>query len=95
MAHHLNNLLWVWNQNGPAPGGEFYSFYPGPQYADVVSYDNYSRLDDRYYQEILTIAGGKPIALGEVGQPPSAEVIQAQPKWVWFMDWAGGVEATP
>jgi hypothetical protein len=27
-----------------------------------------------------------------VGQPPSAEVIQAQPKWVWFMDWAGGVE---
>ena len=91
-VHHLNNLLWVWNQNGPAPGGEFYSFYPGPQYADVVSYDNYSRLDDRYYQEILTIASGKPIALGEVGQPPSAEVIQAQPKWVWFMDWAGGVE---
>ena len=91
-VHHLNNLLWVWNQNGPAPGGEFYNFYPGPKYADVVSYDNYSRLDDRYYQEILTIASGKPIAMGEVGQPPSAEVIQAQPKWVWFMDWAGGVE---
>jgi len=28
-VHHLNNLLWVWNQNGPAPGGEFYNFYPG------------------------------------------------------------------
>ena len=45
--HHLNNLVWVWNQNGPAPGGEFYNFYPGPQYADIVSYDNYSSPDDR------------------------------------------------
>ena len=27
-VHKLNNLLWVWNQNGPATGGEFYAFIP-------------------------------------------------------------------
>jgi mannan endo-1,4-beta-mannosidase len=88
-VHHLNNLVWVWNQNGPAPGGEFYSFYPGPQYADVVSYDNYSTLDDRYYQEILTIANGKPIGFGEVGSPPPPEVLMMQPKLAFYMTWAG------
>jgi mannan endo-1,4-beta-mannosidase len=88
-VHHLNNLLWVWNQNGPAPGGEFYGYYPGQQYVDIVSYDNYSQLSDRFYHEILTIANGKPIALGELGSPPSEEALKSQPKWVWFMTWAG------
>jgi len=88
-VHHLNNLIWVWNQNGPAPGGEFYSYFPGQQYVDVVSYDNYRELSDRFYHELLTIANGKPIALGEVGVPPSAEVLKSQPRWVWFMSWAG------
>ena len=88
-VHHLNNLVWVWNQNGPAPGGEFYNFFPGKNYCDVVSYDNYRTLDDRYYQEIQTIADGKPIALGEVGAIPPAEVLKAQPKWTFYMTWAG------
>jgi mannan endo-1,4-beta-mannosidase len=88
-VHHLNNLVWVWNQNGPAPGGEFYSFYPGPQYADVVSYDNYSTLDNRYYEEILTIANGKPIGFGEVGSPPPPEVLTMQPRMAFYMTWAG------
>ena len=91
-VHHLDNLLWVWNQNGPAPFGEFHQFFPGQNFVDVVSYDNYRTLDDRYYWEILDLANGKPIALGEVGTPPSAETLKSQPKWVWFMDWAGGVE---
>ena len=88
-VHHLNNLIWVWNQNGPAPGGEFYNYFPGKQYVDVVSYDNYRELSDRYYHEILTIADGRPIALGELGTPPTAEVLKSQPRWVWFMTWAG------
>ena len=88
-VHHLNNLIWVWNQNGPAPFAEFHQFFPGQNYVDVVSYDNYRTLDDRYYWEILDLANGKPIALGEVGQPPSADTLKAQPKWAWFMVWAG------
>jgi mannan endo-1,4-beta-mannosidase len=91
-VHHLNNLIWVWNQNGPAPFGEFHQFFPGQNFADVLSYDNYRTLDDRYYWEILDLANGKPIALGEVGTPPPAEVFKSQPKWVWFMDWGGGVD---
>jgi mannan endo-1,4-beta-mannosidase len=86
-VHHLNNLIWVWNQNGPAPGGEFYGYFPGQQYVDVVSYDNYRELSDRYYHEISTIANGKPIALGELGTPPTADILKSQPKWVWFMTW--------
>jgi mannan endo-1,4-beta-mannosidase len=88
-VHRLNNLLWVWNQNGPAPGGEFYNYYPGAAFVDVVSYDNYRELSDRYYHEILTIANGKPVALGEVPSPPSADVLARQPRWVWFMTWSG------
>jgi glycosyl hydrolase family 26 len=91
-VHHLNNLVWVWNQNGPAPAGEFFNFFPGQNFVDVVSYDNYRDLNERYYHELMALADGKPIALGEVGRPPSAEVLKAQPNWVWFMDWGGGVD---
>lgn len=94
-VHHLDNLIWVWNQNGPAPTGEFLQFFPGRPFVDVVSYDNYRDLGERYYHEIMDLADGKPVALGEVGRPPSAEVLKAQPKWVWFMVWAGMVDRQP
>jgi mannan endo-1,4-beta-mannosidase len=87
--HHLNNLIWVWSPNGPAPGGEFYKYFPGQRYVDVISSDNYRELSDRHYHELLTIANGKPISLGELGTPASAEVLKSQPRWVWFMTWAG------
>jgi len=87
--HHLNNLIWVWNQNGPAPANEFASYFPGQKYVDIVSYDNYRRLDDRFYYELLALAEGKPVALGEVGVPPSADVLRRQPLWAFFMVWAG------
>lgn len=94
-VHHLDNLIWVWNQNGPAPTGEFLQFFPGRQFVDVVSYDNYRDLGERYYHEIMDLADGKPVALGEVGRPPSADVLKAQPKWVWFMVWGGMVGRQP
>jgi Glycosyl hydrolase family 26 len=91
-VHHLNNLIWVWNQNAPGPfPQQFFDYFPGRQYVDIVSYDNYGPLRDVYYDALLTIADGKPIALGEVGHPPSAEVLKNQPKWAWFMVWAGMV----
>lgn len=94
-VHHLNNLVWVWNQNGPAPAGEFFKFFPGKDYCDVVSYDNYRTLDQRYYDEISDIADGKPIAFGEVGSIPSPEVLKAQPNWTFYMTWATGQGPTP
>jgi len=90
-VHHLDNLIWVWNQNGPAPPSEFVNYFPGQKFVDVVSYDNYRQLSDRYYYEIMALADGKPVALGEVGTPPPAEVLKAQPKWAFFMVWGGMV----
>ena len=90
-VHHLNNLIWVWDQN--VPGGRFADFFPGQQYVDVVACDNYGALLDSYYRSLLKLANGKPIALGEVGRPPSRETLRSQPKWVWFMTWAGMVNS--
>jgi mannan endo-1,4-beta-mannosidase len=89
-VHHLNNLIWVWDQN--VPGARFADYFPGQQYVDVVAYDNYGKLLDRYYSSLLKLANGKPIALGEVGHPPSPEVLRSQPKWVWFVIWADRVD---
>lgn len=79
----------MWNQNGPAPPGEFANFFPGQKYVDVVSHDNYRDLNDRYYYEIMALADGKVVALGELGTVPSPEILKAQPKWAWFMLWSG------
>ena len=32
------------------------------------------------------------IGLGEVGVPPTPEILKSQPKWVWFMTWSGDEE---
>jgi len=39
------------------------------------------------YEQMLELAGEKPIALGEVGSPPSIEKLEEQPRWTWFMKW--------
>lgn len=88
-VHHLDNLLWVWNVN--APGGNASSiadYFPGAQYADLVSIDNYGEFKQEYYASMIALADGKPIALGDVGRLPSIAVLQTQPRWVYFMDWS-------
>ena len=39
------------------------------------------------YDQLLKLAGNKPIALGEVGRLPSLEKLNEQPRWTWFMNW--------
>ena len=39
------------------------------------------------YEELLALAGDKPIACGEVGAVPSPEILAQQPRWAWFMAW--------
>ena len=92
--HKLNNLLWVWGANGPRdiPGDEAYAykdFYPGHQYVDILGTDIYhSDYEQKDYNELLTLAQGRIIALTEVGTLPSDEVLKAQPKWAWFLVWS-------
>lgn len=91
---HLNNLLWVWGANGPRdiPGDEAYSykdFYPGNQFVDVLGADVYHMdYEQKDYEELLSLASGKLIALTECGELPTEQILQAQPKWVWFLVWS-------
>ncbi len=85
----LTNLIWVWNvQDNPAGG--WASYYPGSNYVDVVSldawYKNYPSAGD--YQQIQSIAAGKPIAIAEMGKVPTAALLSSQPRWTYFMIWS-------
>ncbi|MEX1238749.1 MAG: glycosyl hydrolase [Cyclobacteriaceae bacterium] len=96
--HQLNNLVWVWNANAPRdiPGDEAYAYkdyYPGHEYVDVLATDVYNfDYEQKDYEELLAVAEGRVIALGEVGELPKLEILAAQPKWAWFMVWASWLE---
>ncbi|GLB49364.1 glycosyl hydrolase [Neptunitalea lumnitzerae] len=96
--HKLNNLIWVWNANGPRdiPYDEAFAykdFYPGKKYVDILATDVYHfDYEQKDYESLLKLANGKPIALGEVGQLPKANILEKQPKWSWFMVWANWIE---
>src|SRR5690606_34766856 len=72
--HKLNNLIWVWNANAPRdiPKDEAFpyrDFYPGHEFVDVLATDVYHfDYEQKDYNELLELAEGKLIALGEVGQ---------------------------
>jgi mannan endo-1,4-beta-mannosidase len=95
--HHLTNLVWVWNVDRPSqPGREFEKYFPGIQYLDVVALDVYgSDFKQSYYDGLAALAQGKPLALAEVGNPPMPEIMEKQPKWAYYMTWAGMVRNTP
>jgi mannan endo-1,4-beta-mannosidase len=89
-VHHLDNLLWVWNVNAPGGNaGSIADYYPGPAYADILTIDIYGEFKQDYYTEMLRLAAGKPIALGEVGAVPTPEILAAQPRYAYFMAWSG------
>lgn len=89
--HSLNNLLWVWNANAPASHILPYAAcYPGAEFVDILATDVYRNdYQQSHYDDLVTLAAGKPVALGEVGPVPTAEVLQSQTRWAWFMVWTG------
>ena len=88
-VHHLDNLVWVWNVNAPNPDWPpLADYYPGAQFADVVTMDIYGEFKQEFYTSMLALADGKPIALAEVGGLPSPEVLDRQPRWSYFMCWS-------
>jgi mannan endo-1,4-beta-mannosidase len=95
--HHLNNLVWVWSVDRPSrPGMEHASYFPGIQYVDVLSLDVYgSDFKPSYYDSLVALSQGKPLALAEVGSPPTPEILAQQPRWTYYMTWAGMVRNTP
>lgn len=97
-VHKLNNLLWVWNANAPRdiPFDQAYTYkdyYPGPDYVDALATDVYNNdYEDRDYNELLALANGKIIALGECGELPKPEILKVQPGFSWFMVWANWIQ---
>jgi mannan endo-1,4-beta-mannosidase len=95
-THGLTNLIWVWNVKDITPTttilsatSVYTSYYPGDEYVDVVSLDPWNHgFTTENYSAMLTIANGKPIAIGECGELPSPTVLAAQPRWTWFLGWA-------
>jgi mannan endo-1,4-beta-mannosidase len=87
--HRLNNLIWVWNANEIRENvGSYSDYYPGGDVVDVLATDVYrNAYAASDYEQLLALAGDRPIALGEVGRAPSPEVLRGQPRWAWFMSW--------
>jgi mannan endo-1,4-beta-mannosidase len=92
--HKLNNLIWVWNTNAPRDwkDDEAYAyelFYPGAEYVDILAADVYKNdFKQSHHDQLVELGKGKLIALGEVGNLPTPEIIEQQPQWSWFMCWA-------
>ncbi|MCI4666673.1 MAG: glycoside hydrolase family 26 protein [Bacteroidia bacterium] len=89
--HKLNNLIWVYNTNEIKLGVDGHEvYYPGDEYVDIIATDVYrTGYNEANYKQLTQLAqkSNKPIALGEVGIPPSVEILKNQPKWLWFMKW--------
>jgi cellobiose epimerase len=96
--HKLNNLIWVWNTNAPRQliNDEAYAYedyFPGLEYVDVLAADVYhSDYRQSHHDELVKIGRGKVIALGEVGEVPTPEILENQPLWTWFMIWGNFVD---
>jgi mannan endo-1,4-beta-mannosidase len=95
--HELNNLIWVWSVDRPnRPEMQFKHYFPGLEFLDVLALDVYGRdFKQAYYDSLVSLAHGKPLVLGEVGNPPAPEILDTQPKWSFYVIWAGMVRHTP
>ncbi|MDB5270003.1 MAG: mannan endo,4-beta-mannosidase [Hymenobacter sp.] len=87
----LTNIVWVWNiQDFPTLPSDVNSYSPGTSYFDVASLDFYNGdgLTQAKYNAMLSVAAGKPIAIGETGVLPTVAALRAQPLWTYFMGWS-------
>jgi mannan endo-1,4-beta-mannosidase len=95
-VHHLSNLIWVWSTDRVHnPAMEHAKYFPGIEYVDVLALDVYHNdFAPSYYDSLVALSQGKPLALDEVGSPPTPEILKQQPRWVWYGIWTGMVRNT-
>ncbi len=88
----LTNLIWIWDvQDFGTLAGDVISYNPGKDYWDVAAldvYDDKSGFTNEKYNIMLSVAGGKPVAIGECDKLPTAAQLAAQPQWIFFMSWS-------
>jgi mannan endo-1,4-beta-mannosidase len=94
--HKLDNLIWVWSVDRPVkPEMRFEDYYPGNKFLDVISLDVYGNdFQQSYYDGLIDLSKGKPLVFAEVGNPPSLEILKNQPRWAFYITWAGMVRST-
>ncbi len=87
--HKLSNLIWVWNCDQPSsPDRQFVDYFPGQEYVDILALDCYGTFQQRFYDEMNALSDGKVMAVSE-GGPIPLELYATQPKWTYYMPWAG------
>ncbi|KAI7258937.1 hypothetical protein KC345_g10440 [Hortaea werneckii] len=84
----LSNLIWVWDMQDLDLSWSGYN--PGSAYWDIFALDVYNSdgFTAAKYNAALSVAGGKPIAIGECAVLPTSSQLAAQPKWAFVMSWA-------
>nr|WP_294894406.1 glycosyl hydrolase [uncultured Pedobacter sp.] len=88
--HHLNNILWAWTPD--KPWDDVADYYPTGNTVDILGCDIYPMKDSTtvypqaFYDRMLKLANGKPLALTENSVLPSKRLLKNQP-WVWMMSW--------
>jgi mannan endo-1,4-beta-mannosidase len=94
--HKLNNLIWMWSVDRPIKHEmQFSDFYPSDKFFDIISLDVYRKdFNQIYYDSLIVLSKGKPLVLAEVGNPPTLEILRNQPKWAFYVVWAGMVRNT-
>lgn len=90
LSSRFDNLIWGWCVSDQGEMNALANYWPGANYVDVAGMDGYKtkQPSDEDYQRMLSVAGGKPIALSEVGSVPTPVTLERQNRWVWFMVWA-------
>jgi mannan endo-1,4-beta-mannosidase len=93
----LHNLLWVWNAhkvNDEGNVGPYRDYYPSHDCVDILATDIYHRdYRDHHYQDLLELAQGRPVAMGEIGPVPDPSIFDRQPNWAWFMIWCNYLDS--
>lgn len=90
----LTNLIYVWNVDLWTDPSTYPNYYPGANYVDVLSLDWYQdSAGNKFpttaaYNAMVSLANGKPIALGEVGKVPTPAQLASQPRWAYWLVWA-------
>jgi mannan endo-1,4-beta-mannosidase len=95
--HQLKNLIWLWSMDrvDNKPKQEHAKYFPGIEYVDVLGLDVYGNdFAQSYYDSLVKLAQGKPLALAEVGNPPAPEIMEKQPLWTYYAIWSGMVRNT-
>lgn len=83
----FRNLAWTWDIQDLR--FDWDGYHPGDAYFDVMALDMYQMgYTDSLYRSMLRLAGGKPIALGEVQKMPSPAALEKHPLYTFVLGWA-------